>query len=54
MTIVVNLFFCKIGLLKFPDEVKSKFGIVSEDDVLIVTWGRYELYIIPRHSKSFQ
>jgi hypothetical protein len=54
MTILVNLFFCKIGVLKYSDEVKSEFGIVSENDDTVVTWGRYEFYIIPRHSKSFQ
>ena len=49
----LNLYFWKIELLTWSEETKFKFSIVKEGNDVCIRFGRRELWVIPRYSKSF-
>ena len=50
----LNLFFWKIDFLSWSDETKNRFSIEKDNDDTVITFGRHELWVIPRYSKSFR
>ena len=49
----LNLYFIKLDLLSWSKETKNKFSIMKERDDTVIYFGRHELWVIPRYSKSF-
>ena len=51
----LNLYFCKVCLEAWPKEadVKFKFSAMKENSDFVIRFGRRELYVIPRYSKTF-
>ena len=50
----MNLYFWKVCLEAWPVEadVKFKFSAMKENSDFVIRYGRYELYVIPRYSKT--
>lgn len=49
----INLYFWKLAFIKFDCNMKFVFDYYKNEKDIIINLGRYEFYIIPRNSKTF-
>ena len=50
----LNLFFWRFELISFPkNQTDNKFYAQKEDDDYCISYGRHELWVIPRNSISY-
>lgn len=50
---IVNLYFWKVDILRYPYSAGNELNVVIERDYTVLELGRYEMYIIPRNSNQF-
>ncbi len=50
---IVNFYFIKLHLLTWDSSNGKKFGIEKKGDDTVITFGRRELWVIPRSSTSY-
>jgi len=49
----MNLFFFKVDWLCWSKDTRSRFSFMRERDDYCLTFGRHEIWVIPRYSTSF-